>query len=307
MKVLFAGCGDIGVRAIRTLLDNSLYDHWETLAMRRKPSALPSDIEAIQGDLCDSENFLSILDNSNVDVIVVTLTPDSMSDQGYLDSYVNGANVLKSTIKKISYRPQLIIWVSSTGVYGQSCGEWVDESSVASSRSYRGKRLLEAENLVKSISKELVTNNSTLIKSVVVRFSGIYGPGRGRLLNQIKKGNIASKHPVSWTNRIHVVDCAGIIIHIIDLYSQKKDISNLYIGTDNQPVPAYEIQSWLANHMRVKIEENNEIPKNTDNKNVNRRCNNKLIKDSGYNFIFPDFKKGYTPLLLENNATFKLP
>jgi nucleoside-diphosphate-sugar epimerase len=275
--------------------------------MRRKPSALPSDIEAIQGDLCDSENFLSILDNSNVDVIVVTLTPDSMSDQGYLDSYVNGANVLKSTIKKISYRPQLIIWVSSTGVYGQSCGEWVDESSVASSKSYRGKRLLEAENLVKSISKELVTNNSTLIKSVVVRFSGIYGPGRGRLLNQIKKGNIASKHPVSWTNRIHVVDCAGIIIHIIDLYSQKKDISNLYIGTDNQPVPAYEIQRWLANHMRVKIEENNEIPKNTDNKNVNRRCNNKLIKDSGYNFIFPDFKKGYTPLLLENNATFKLP
>ena len=307
MKVLFAGCGDIGVRAIRTLLDNSLYDHWETLAMRRKPSALPSDIEAIQGDLCDSENFLSILDNSNVDVIVVTLTPDSMSDQGYLDSYVNGANVLKSTIKKLSYRPQLIIWVSSTGVYGQSCGEWVDESSVASSKSYRGKRLLEAENLVKSISKELVTNNSTLIKSVVVRFSGIYGPGRVRLLNQIKKGNIASKHPVSWTNRIHVVDCAGIIIHIIDLYSQKKDISNLYIGTDNQPVPAYEIQRWLANHMRVKIEENNEIPKNTDNKNVNRRCNNKLIKDSGYNFIFPDFKKGYTPLLLENNATFKLP
>jgi nucleoside-diphosphate-sugar epimerase len=275
--------------------------------MRRKPSSLPSDIEAIQGDLCDSENFLSILDNSNVDVIVVTLTPDSMSDQGYLDSYVNGANVLKSTIKKLSYRPQLIIWVSSTGVYGQSCGEWVDESSVASSKSYRGKRLLEAENLVKSISKELVTNNSTLIKSVVVRFSGIYGPGRGRLLNQIKKGNIASKHPVSWTNRIHVVDCAGIIIHIIDLYSQKKDISNLYIGTDNQPVPAYEIQSWLANHMRVKIEENNEIPKNIDNKNVNRRCNNKLIKDSGYNFIFPDFKKGYTPLLLENNSTFKLP
>jgi nucleoside-diphosphate-sugar epimerase len=230
-----------------------------------------------------------------------------MSDKGYLDSYVNGANVLKSTIKKLSYRPQLIIWVSSTGVYGQSCGEWVDESSVASSKSYRGKRLLEAENLVKSISKELVTNNSTLIKSVVVRFSGIYGPGRGRLLNQIKKGNIASKHPVSWTNRIHVVDCAGIIIHIIDLYSQKKDISNLYIGTDNQPVPAYEIQSWLANHMRVKIEENNEIPINIDNKNVNRRCNNKLIKDSGYNFIFPDFKKGYTPLLLDSNSTFKLP
>ena len=70
MKVLFAGCGDIGVRAIRTLSDNSLYDHWQTLAMRRKPSALPSDIDAIQGELCDSENFLSILDNTNVDVSI---------------------------------------------------------------------------------------------------------------------------------------------------------------------------------------------------------------------------------------------
>ena len=307
MKVLFAGCGDIGVRTIRMLSDNGLNDHWQTLAMRRKPSALPSDIEVIKGDLCDNKNFLSILDNSNVDVIVVTLTPDSMSDQGYLDSYVTGANVLKSTLKKTSYRPQLIIWISSTGVYSQSCGEWVDESSVASAKSYRGKRLLEAENLVKSISEELIMDNSILMKSVIVRFSGIYGPGRGRLLNHIKEGNIAPKYPISWTNRIHVVDCAGIITHILELYVQKKHISNLYIGTDNQPVSAYEIQSWLAKHMRVKTKENNEIVKNIDNKNVNRRCSNKLIKDSGYNFIFPNFKKGYTPLLSEHNSTFKLP
>ena len=59
--------------------------------------------------------------------------------------------------------------------------------------------------------------------------------------------------------------------------------------------------------MRVRTEEKNGIPKDIDNKSVNRRCNNKLIKDSGYNFIFPDFKKGYIPLLLENNSTFKLP
>ena len=176
MKVLFAGCGDIGVRVIRTLSDNNLYGHWQTLAMRREPSALPSDIEAIKGDLCDSENFLFILDNSNIDIIVITLTPDYMSDQGYLDSYVTGANVLKSTLKKLSYRPQLIVWVSSTGVYSQCCGEWVDESSVASSKSYRGKRLLEAENIVKSISEELSVDENTSIKSVIIRFSGIYGP-----------------------------------------------------------------------------------------------------------------------------------
>ncbi|MAD58443.1 MAG: hypothetical protein CMK44_07725 [Porticoccus sp.] len=300
MKVLFAGCGDIGVRVIRTLSDNNLYGHWQTLAMRREPSALPSDIEAIKGDLCDSENFLFILDNSNIDIIVITLTPDYMSDQGYLDSYVTGANVLKSTLKKLSYRPQLIVWVSSTGVYSQCCGEWVDESSVASSKSYRGKRLLEAENIVKSISEELSVDENTSIKSVIIRFSGIYGPYRGRLLNNIKEGRIAPKYPIIWTNRIHVDDCVGIIIHILKLYSQKKYVSDLYIGTDDQPVPTHEIQTWLANQMGVIPTQKNEISKQLGGQNPNRRCSNKLIKDSGYTFIFSNFKEGYKSLLIKD-------
>lgn len=300
MKILFVGCGDIGIRVTRAIPDSELRLSCQIQAMRRNPSALPVGIDSIKGDLCNSSDLLAVLDRSNIDVIIVTLTADSMSDQGYLDSYVAGAKALKMAATSTKNPPSLVIWISSSGVYGQTDGEWVDELSEVAPRSFRGKRLVQAEQLVSSLSTSRTVDPNSSIKSTVIRFSGIYGPGRNRLVNQIRQGNIAPIEPVAWTNRIHSEDCAGVIVHLLEQYSQGKSLGGLYLATDDEPSSAHETQSWLAEELELYFSVKG---KGKNNKQAgilsNRRCSNKLLKKSGYKFLFPTFREGYSSLLKE--------
>ena len=300
MKILFVGCGDIGIRVTRAIPDSELRFNCQIQAMRRNPSALPVGIDAIKGDLCNSNDLLAVLDKSNIDVIIVTLTADDMSDQGYLDSYVAGAKALKIAVTSTIHPPSLVIWISSTGVYGQTGGEWVDELSEVAPRSFRGKRLVQAEQLVSSLSKSRAVDPNSSIKSTVIRFSGIYGPGRNRLINQIRQGNIAPKDPVAWTNRIHSEDCAGVIVHLLEQHSQGKPLGSLYLATDDEPASAHKMQNWLAGELELNFSAKDKDKKNKQTGIFsNRRCSNKLLKKSGYKFLFPTFREGYRLLLKE--------
>ena len=302
LKILFAGCGDIGLRTITKLQTVGSDPVWQVLAMRRNLEKLPKSIDSVAGDVRDSDSFWRLLEDKNIYALVVTLTPSDMSDEGYRDSYVMAAQSIKAAVEKCSRPPSLIIWVSSTGVYGQSEGEWVDELAAASPTSFRGKRLLEAENIIDSLS----------VASVVVRFSGIYGPGRNRLISQVKRGELAPKLPVAWTNRIHAEDCAGVIAHLLGKFSRGEFLEKRYIATDNKPVPAHEMQHWLANEMGFESGENSKGSEHSSSKNNSsemnqpikpragsRRCSNQRLLKSGYEFLYPTYREGYRALLNE--------
>lgn len=305
LKILFAGCGDIGLRTITKLQEVDSDPEWQALAMRRNLEKLPKNIDSVAGDVRDSDGFWKLLENKGIYALVVTLTPSDMSDEGYRDSYVMAAQSIKAAVEKCSQPPSLIIWVSSTGVYGQSEGGWVDELAEASPTSFRGKRLLEAESIIDSLS----------VASVVVRFSGIYGPGRNRLINQVKRGELAPELPITWTNRIHAEDCAGVIAHLLEKFSRGEFLEASYIATDNKPVPAHEMQSWLANEMGLEPSENSkgsELGSSKHNSlDVNhpvkpragsRRCSNQRLLESGYKFLYPTYREGYRALLNEGTG-----
>jgi len=301
LKVLFAGCGDIAVRAIAQLNNLQSDSDWQTLGMRRNVAKLPAGIDAIAGDIRDRAYLQDLLATQNIDVLVVTLTPNQMSDEGYRDSYVVAAQSIESAVKACRQPPGLIVWVSSTGVYGQNSGEWVNESTETNPVSFRGKRLLEAENIISSLP----------IESVIVRFSGIYGPGRNRLINQIKKGELVSEQPVSWTNRIHSEDCAGVIVHLLERFSRSEHLYPCYIGTDDEPVPAYEMRRWLAAEIGIQFNNVNQVEPGGESHsssdassatdNSGRQCSNQRLRDSGYEFLYPTYREGYRALLDGND------
>ena len=305
LKILFAGCGDIGLRTITKLQAVDSDPMWQVLAMRRNQAKLPKGIDSVVGDVRDSDGLWKLLEDKGIYALVVTLTPSDMSDEGYRDSYVMAAQSIKAAVEKCSQPPSLIIWVSSTGVYGQSEGEWVDELAEASPTSFRGKRLLEAERIIDSLS----------VASVVVRFSGIYGPGRNRLINQVKRGELASELPVTWTNRIHAEDCAGVIAYLLGKFSRGKCLEKGYIATDNEPVPAHEMQHWLANEMGLEPGDNSKGSEYSSSKNNSseitqpikpragsRRCSNQRLLKSGYEFLYPTYREGYRALLNEDTG-----
>lgn len=285
VKVLFIGCGDIGVRTIQRLECSQGGLVWQALAMRRHPERLPPNISSVAVDLRDTEALAGLLVSHCFDAIVVTLTADQMTDQGYADTYVAGAKALQSAIVQSGQPPGLVIWVSSTGVYHQSNGEWVDELSETNPSSFRGKRLLEAEQVIQQLA----------VSSVVVRFSGIYGPGRSRLISQVRQGVIASAVPVHWANRIHSEDCAGVLAHLLSRFGQGAVLENLYLATDNESAPAHEVQRWLAEQVEIEPLEGSEA-----RRMGNRRCRNQRLRSSGYLFCYPTYREGYGALLVDS-------
>jgi len=275
LKILFAGCGDIAQRAASR-------SRHQSFGLRRNPNSLPAEIVPIAADITDSVKLVSVLD-LGFDVVAVTLTPGAFTEQAYRESYLMAAEALSQAIAATEHRPQLVIWVSSTSVYGNNQGAWVNEDSATAPQSFSGKLLLQAEQLIAGLP----------CKHCIVRFSGIYGPGRTRMLGQIKAGKGRPAQPEQWSNRIHSDDCGGVINHIISRFAAGEAVDSLYLATDSAPVTQHDLRSWMAEQMGISLTD--EL---VEQKAV-RRCSNRRLLESGYQFIYPSYREGYLALMAD--------
>lgn len=284
-KLLLLGFGDIAKRLIKQTSD----DYYIT-GIRRSTDTY-AGVDVIQAD-CRDELAMIAVTRENFDVIVITMTPDEMSDDGYQQAYVQTVQVLLNALLENKVSPRLIIFVSSSSVYGQHNNEWINETSEAHPNSYSGKRLLEAEKLLTDCS----------YTSSIVRFSGIYGPGRQRLIEQVRAGNGARQEPVLFSNRIHSDDCAGVLAHIIECHKESKKIEPLYLATDCEPSTLYDVKNWLAQQLGLD-DDHLKVETLTTSRPLGRtlrsskRCSNQRVLDSGYQFLYPTFKEGYKMVL----------
>jgi nucleoside-diphosphate-sugar epimerase len=279
LKILFAGCGDIGCRSASCLVDE-----FDCYGLKRNPQTLPDFISPLAGSMTDLERLVEVL-NQGFDVVVATLTPDGFNPEAYQRAYVDSAKTLASAMILASSVPKLVIWVSSTSVYGNCDGDWVDEQSPTTALSFSGKLLLEAERQIAALP----------CPSVIVRFSGIYGPGRTRMLDQIIAGKGRPAQPQQWSNRIYSEDCAGVLAHLVRAFDAGKELETLYIATDCAPVTQHDLRIWLAQQLDVELED--EI---VEQKAI-RRCSNQRLLDSGYEFHYPSYKEGYSVLIAERS------
>ena len=280
MKILFAGCGDIGCRSAARLADD-----FDCFGLKRNPQTLPDFVSPLAGSMTDLDFMVEVL-NQDFDVLVATLTPDGFTPEAYQRAYLDSAKTLASAMQLASSVPKLVIWVSSTSVYGHCHGDWVDEQSPTTALSFSGKLLLEAEQQVAALS----------CASVIVRFSGIYGPGRTRMLDQIVAGKGRPAQPQQWSNRIYSEDCAGVLAHLVRAFDAGKQLERLYVATDCAPVTQHDLRVWLAQQLDVELED--EI---VEQKAI-RRCSNQRLLDSGYEFLYPSYKEGYRLLIAERSV-----
>ena len=275
MKVLFIGCGDIAQRAA-----GQLGSKYSCFGLRRNPESLPPTIMPILADAANAQQLLSVA-SDNFDIWVATLTPAEFTRQAYQQSYLAVAQAMAETIDTLPKAPKLVIWVSSTSVYGDNDGDRVDETTKPNPVTFSGEILLQAEQIIQKLP----------CLSSVVRFSGIYGPGRTRLLGQVKAGKGRPKSPEQWSNRIHADDCGAVLAHLMALLESKKPIEPIYLASDCEPVTQHDIRQWLAQKLDVAL-----TPEAVKLGAI-RRCNNRLLLDSGFKFSYPSFKEGYTALI----------
>lgn len=272
-SIVIAGCGRIGTRLGLALASEGHDVH----GIRRRAEALPEPLHTLRADVTDAEALARRLPG-RVDRVYIILTPGRFDEASYRRTYVDGVAGIVDGLRRAGQAPARVILVSSTSVYGQSRGEWVDETSPTAPAGFSGRCLLEAESGLAA----------SPFAATVVRFAGIYGPGRDRLLNRVRQGAPCPAHPPVHTNRIHEDDVVGFLHHL----QQRETPAALYVGADDEPAPRHEVMTWLAGRLGVAPPE-----LQAHDGGSNKRCRNTLLRSSGYALKFPGYRDGYGALL----------
>ena len=285
MKVLIAGCGYVGT-ALGAELVKAGHEVWGLRRDLDAARALETQgIKPIVANLLRVDTLKSL---PSVDTVVLCQAPSKKSDE-YKDVYFEGTRNLLSVLPEKSIRKILLI--SSTSVYATADGSWVNEATDPMAGNHA-----DAES--RENAKTLLAQEELVMKSghpaMVLRLSGIYGPGRNRV-RSIMEGRIKPVLSGVYMNRIHLHD----IVRSMRLLLDKGQAGQVYLGSDDAPSTQREFYSWVFEKLALPL------PKGSTEGDVvlthgsNKRISNQKLKDLGFHFRYPTYQEGYLPIIQE--------
>lgn len=275
--VLIAGCGYVGVE-LGVRLAEAGHNVW---GLRRHPTALPSAITPVTANLLDPTTLANL--SPDTEFVFYTAAAAAPTDEAYRAAYVEGPNNLVAALVAQRARLRRLFFTSSTAVYAQSHGEWVDENSPTAPTHFTGRRLLEAEQAIARAP----------YPTTILRLAGIYGPGRTQTIESVRTGVATyAPGPPVFMNHIHRDDCVGVFQRLMGLERP----GPLYVGVDHAPAPRHEILCWLAEHLRVPAPRCESASPRSPQRS-NKRCRNTRVLGAGYVFQYPTYREGYTALI----------
>jgi nucleoside-diphosphate-sugar epimerase len=278
--VVIAGCGDLGTEAALRFAHLG----YRVVGLRRRAELLPAPIEGRSTDLRTAVPEI----DADTAVVVVALAAGSRDPDEYRATYVDGLRNVLDGIDRSGATPRIVV-VSSTAVYDVSDGSEVTEETPAVGGTPTAAVLVEAEALLRERAPG----------AVLLRLSGIYGPGRERLIDQVRSGSarLAPADGTSpHTNRIHRDDAAAAIVHL----ATSDDPAPTYLGTDDEPVRLDDVLRFLADELDVPAPESG--PAADRQAGGDKRLSNALLRSTGFSFRYPTFREGYRAVLAGEGA-----
>jgi nucleoside-diphosphate-sugar epimerase len=261
-SLVIIGAGDVGGRLARLRAAAGC----EVVAARRRDVDIGDGIRSVRVDVVSGAGIDRL--PRRPDAVVYCVAPDHRDEAAYRALFVDG---LRRVLDRIEMTR--LIMVSSTAVYGEDSGEWVDEATPAHPAAFNGRVLREAE-------AELAAHP----QPSVLRLSGLYGPGREAMLRRARS---ATPGAPRWTNRVHVDDAASALSLLLDL----QPLQRLYLGSDDLPVLESELLEWLREREGLAAVAPASGPV------TGRRVRNTRLRDAGWALRHPDYRSGYRELL----------
>lgn len=240
-------------------------------------------LEGISAYLFDKDMPLeTVWDMSTVDYILISIPPEEEEGDLVLKYHLQDLLAIQD-LKWLGY-------FSTTGVYGDHQGKWVDENTETNPPNERTLRRVVAE-------KEFLNSG---LPVHIFRLSGIYGKDRS-VIESLKSGKariIKKENQVF--SRIHVDDIANII----NVSIANPTVNEIYNCCDDLPAASEEVMSYGAELLDVEVPEIIDITKANLSPMArsfyqqNRRVSNEKIKQLlGVSLIYPDYKSGLKAIL----------
>ncbi|MDS0281144.1 SDR family oxidoreductase [Haloarcula onubensis] len=283
-RVAILGCGYVGLELGRQLAA----DH-DVVGVRRSEAGRDAieqaGFEAVRADVTDADSLSAVPD---ADWVVFAASSGGRGAEVAREVYVEG---LKTAIDHFWSRtdaPERLVYTSSTGVYGDHGGDWVDEGTPLDPQTEKTDVLAEAERVARERPGEYGGHGT------VARFAGLYGPDRYRLERYLE-GPVTA----GYLNMVHRDDAAGAVRFLLE--GGHRD--GVVLVVDDEPVEKWAFADWLAERCGVAFP-----PKQTTEERLadpdlsetakrrietSKRCSNDRLRELGYEFAYPTFRDGY--------------
>ena len=284
MRVAILGCGYVGIELGRQLRARGD----DAIGVRRTREGCEAieeaGFESVRADVTDPDGLGSVPD---VDALVFAASSGGRGAEAAREVYVEGLRTVIDHFTARERPPDRLVYTSSTGVYGDHGGDWVDEETPIEPTTEKTRVLAEAE--------ELALRSESSIDGTVARFAGLYGPDRYRLERYLE-GPVTE----GYLNMVHRDDAAGAVRFLLEEDLARREV---VLVADDEPVEKWAFADWLAEQCGVE-----EPPKRTKEERLadadlseparrrivtSKRCSNAKLRELGYELEFPTFREGY--------------
>jgi nucleoside-diphosphate-sugar epimerase len=279
-STLVIGCGYLGRRVAALWQAQGRRVHATT---RRPEEAVAFRAQALTPIVCDVLDVAGLKALPAVETVLYAVGFDRTSGATMRAVYVEG---LANTLAQLP-RPRRFLYVSSSSVYGQTDGDWVDEDSPTEPQEESGRIVFAAEELLRV----------RLPEAIVLRFSGIYGPGRLLRRQTIERGEPIVGDADTWLNLIHVEDGARAVLAAEEL-GQPGQVVNI---CDDVPVRRRDFYTELARALGAPPPHFVAVPPDQPtppHEKANRRIRNLRMKEElRVTLRYPDYRQGLSTTL----------
>ncbi|WP_435161260.1 NAD-dependent epimerase/dehydratase family protein [Halorubrum sp. SY-15] len=288
MRAVVVGCGYVGCALAGQLADAG----HEVVGVRRstagleRVTAIDESVDAVRADATVPATLDSLPD---ADAVVFAASAGGRGADVAREVYVEG---LRNVLEEYGTRatpPDRLVYTSSTGVYGDHDGGWVDETTPIEPTTAKTRVLATAETVA------LTETEAYGIDGTVARFAGLYGPDRYRL-DRYLDGPVTA----GYLNMVHRDDAAGAVRYLLEADVARGEP---VVVVDDEPVDKHAFADWLAAECGVdappkrskaeRIADGDLSTAAARRIRTSKRCSNEKLRALGYEFVYPTFRTGY--------------
>ena len=286
MNVAILGCGYVGLELGRRLTERG----HDAVGVRRSDEGVAAiedaGFEAVRADVTDADSLVAVPD---ADAVVFAASSGGRDAAAAREVYVEGLRTVIDHFGERENPPERLVYTSSTGVYGDHGGDWVDEETPLEPTTEKTEVLAEAER----VALEHAPDRG--IDGTVARLAGIYGPGRTRLERYLE-GPVTE----GYLNMIHRDDAAGAVRFLLEEDLARGEV---VLVVDDEPVSKWEFADWLAEECGEARPPKQTTEERLDGGDLSerakrriltsKRCSNEKLRRAGYEFDCPTYREGY--------------